>query len=62
MIVPPEKIYRLYKNKYKAINIAALEARKMKEDQINGLLEEQVNPVIETMRKLLTGKIKYTEQ
>jgi hypothetical protein len=62
MIVPPEKIYRLYKNKYKAINIAALEARRMKEDQINGLLEEQVNPVIETMRKLLTGKIKYIDQ
>jgi len=62
MIVPPEKIYRLYKNKYKAINIASLEVRKLKEDQINGLLEEQMNPVLETMRRLLTGKIKYTDQ
>lgn len=62
MIVPPEKIYKLYKNKYKAINIAAQKARKIKEDQINGLLEEQMNPVLETMRQLLAGKIKYKEE
>jgi|GEM_PF-905408 len=62
MIVPPEKIYRLYKNKYKAIHIASIYARKLKEDQVNGLLEEQMNPVLETMRRLLTGKIKYSEE
>lgn len=62
MIVSPEKIYSLYQNKYKAIYIAALEARKLKDDQVNGLLEENVNPVFEALRKLLTGKIPYLEQ
>jgi DNA-directed RNA polymerase subunit K/omega len=61
MIVSPEKIFKLYQNKYKAINIAAVEARKLKDHQINGLLEAQVNPVFEALRKLLSGKIDYTE-
>ncbi|MBN2621035.1 hypothetical protein JXB22_08095 [candidate division WOR-3 bacterium] len=61
MIVSPEIIFRLYKNKYKAINIAALEARRLKDRQANGLLEEHMNPVFEALRKLLVGKIAYTE-
>jgi DNA-directed RNA polymerase subunit K/omega len=61
MIVSPETIFKLYKNKYKAINIAALEARRLKDRQANGLLEEYTNPVFEALRKLLIGKIDYTE-
>lgn len=61
MIVPTEKIYERFDNKYKAVNVAALEARKLKEDQIKGLLPEQVNPIFETLRKLIVGKIRYNE-
>lgn len=61
MIVPVEKIWKKFQNKYKAVNIASLEARKLKEDQGKGLVDEKINPVLESIRKLLSGKIKYTE-
>ena len=61
MIVPAEKIYKRYHNKYKAVNVAALEARKLKDDQTKGLLEEHVNPILESLRKLMAGKIRYQE-
>ena len=60
--MPTEKIYKRFENKYKAVNVAALEARKLKDDQTKGLLEEQVNPVYESMRKLVAGKIKWNEE
>jgi DNA-directed RNA polymerase subunit K/omega len=61
MIVPIEKIWQKFKNKYKAVNVASLEARKLKEEQGKGLADEKINPVLESIRKLLAGKIKYTE-
>ncbi|MGB3480381.1 MAG: hypothetical protein WBB67_14630 [bacterium] len=61
MIVPTEKIYERFENKYKAINVASLEARKLKDDQVKGLLEEHVNPVFEAIRKLIAGKIRYQD-
>jgi DNA-directed RNA polymerase subunit K/omega len=61
MILPTEKIYERFENKYKAVNVAALEARKLKDDQTKGLLEEHINPVFESMKKLVMGKIKWTE-
>ncbi len=62
MILPTEKIYKMFENKYKAVNVAALEARKLKDDQTKGLLEEYINPVFESMKKLVAGKIKWTER
>ena len=61
MIVPTEKIYKKYKNKYKAVNVASLEARRLKDEQTKGLLEEGVNPVFEALRKLIAGKIRYKD-
>ena len=61
MIVPIEKIWHKFKNKYKAVNIAALEARKLKEEQGKGLADEKINPILESIKRLLSGKIKYTE-
>jgi DNA-directed RNA polymerase subunit K/omega len=61
MILPIEKIYQKYENKYKAVNVAALEARKLKDDQTKGLIEENVNPIFEAMRKLMAGKIRYID-
>lgn len=61
MFVPTEKIYKRFENKYKAVNVASLEARKLKDDQTKGLLEEHVNPVFEALRKLIAGKIRYTD-
>lgn len=62
MIIPAEKIYKRFENKYLAVNVAALEARKLKEEQTKGLLEERVNPVFEAMRLLVAGSIRYKEE
>ncbi len=56
MIFPIEKIWERYDNKYKAINVAALEARKMKEEQVKGLVDANVNLILEVLKKLLIGK------
>ncbi len=61
MIIPIEEIWEKFKNKYKAVNIVSLEARKLKEEQGKGLADEKMNPVLEAMRRLLSGKIKYSE-
>ncbi|MCK4940881.1 hypothetical protein KAS45_02200 [candidate division WOR-3 bacterium] len=61
MIVPIEKIWRRFQNKYKAIHVASLEARRLKEEQGKGLADEKLNPILESMRKLLSGKIKFNE-
>jgi DNA-directed RNA polymerase subunit K/omega len=61
MIIPIEKIWEKFQNKYKAVHIASLEARKLKEDQGKGLADEKMNPVLEAMRKLLSDRIKFTE-
>lgn len=61
MIVPTEKIYERFENKYKAINVTSLEARKLKDEQVKGLLEENINPVFEAIKKLLAGKIRYQD-
>jgi DNA-directed RNA polymerase subunit K/omega len=61
MIVPVEKIWKKFNNKYKAINVASLEARRLKDAQSKGLIQEKFNPVLESIRKLITGKIAYKE-
>ena len=59
MIVPVERLWDRYGNKYLAINLASLEARRLKELQSKGLLDSKVKPIFEAIRKLLAGKIKY---
>jgi len=61
MIIPVEKIWKRFQNKYKAINVASLEARKLKEEQGKGLVDEKMNPILESMRRLLSEKIKFKE-
>lgn len=61
MIIPTEKIYERFDNKYMAVNVASLEARKLKDDQTKGLLVQNMNPVFEAIRKLMAGKIRYKE-
>ncbi len=62
MIVPIEKIWQKFENKYKAINIAALEARRIKDEQNKGLIDEKINPIYEAIKRLIKGKIKYQEK
>ncbi len=61
MFFPIERIWEYYKNKYKAINIGALYARKLKDDQTQGLEEKDTNPIKEALIKLSIGKIKAKE-
>lgn len=56
MIFPIERIWERYDNKYKAINVAALESRKMKEEQVKGLVDSNVNLILEVLKKLLISK------
>ncbi|GAI38504.1 unnamed protein product [marine sediment metagenome] len=61
MIISAEKIYKRFENKYKAVNVAALEARKLKDEQTKGFLEDHIKPVFEAIRRLIAGKIRYKE-
>lgn len=61
MIIPVEKIWKKFQNKYKAVNVASLEARKLKEEQGKGLVDEKMNPILESIRRLLSEKIKFRE-
>ncbi len=61
MIVPIEKIWERFANKFKAINVASLEARRLKEEQNKGLLDQNTQIIFESIRKLLAGKIRYKE-
>ncbi|MBE0433372.1 DNA-directed RNA polymerase subunit omega [candidate division WOR-3 bacterium] len=61
MIIPIEKIWKKFRNKYKAVNVAALDARRLKEEQSKGLADEKLNPVLEALRKLLSDRVKSTE-
>ncbi len=61
MIFSPEKIWEHYENKYRAINIAALYARKIKDEQLQGLIDKTVNPIKESLLKCIKGEIKYKE-
>lgn len=61
MIVPVEKIWKRFQNKYKAVNVASLEARRLKEEQGKGLVDEKMNPILESIRRLLSEKIKFNE-
>ena len=61
MIIPVERIWRIFENKYKAVNIASLEARKLKEEQGKGLVDEKMNPILESIRRLLSDRIKFAE-
>ena len=61
MIIPVERIWKIFENKYKAVNIASLEARKLKEEQGKGLVDEKMNPILESIRRLLSDRIKFAE-
>jgi hypothetical protein len=61
MLFHIEKIWKTYENKYKAINVAALFARKLKGEQSEGKVDKSVNHIKETLSKLTAGKIKYKE-
>ena len=59
MIFSIEQIWNKYGNKYKAINVGALEARKLRDEQSKGLIDPNVNQILESLKKLMGGKIKY---
>lgn len=61
MIIPVEKIWRKFKNKYKAVHFAAHHARALKEEQSKGLADEKINPILEALKKLLSDRTKNAE-
>jgi len=61
MIFFIEHIYAKYGNKYKAINVGALQARKLKDEQSKGLIDANTNQILESLKKLISGKIRYKD-
>lgn len=61
MIFLMENIWKHYGNKYKSINIAALYARKIKDKQLQGLIDRKVSPIREALIKCSVGALKYKE-
>ncbi|MEO0205896.1 MAG: hypothetical protein ABIL22_04380 [candidate division WOR-3 bacterium] len=61
MIFPIDKIWDHYGNKYKAINIAALYARRVKDKQLQGLIDRAINPIKEALFACSAGQIKIKE-
>lgn len=61
MIFPMEEIWQRFENRYKAINLACLEARRIKEEQAKGTLAADVNPILEALRHLMAGKLRTKE-
>lgn len=57
MLLSIEEIWEYYKNKYKAINIGVLYARKLKEQQIQGLIDKNINPIKDALIRLAKGKL-----
>lgn len=61
MIFPIDRIWEHYQNKYKAINIGALHARRIKDKQLQGLIDRAVNPIEAALKSCIKGEIKYKE-
>ncbi len=61
-IVNIEKIFDRYDNKYKAVIIGALEARRLKELQKKHLYDVNANNIQEALKRLLDAKIKFQEK
>lgn len=61
MIFQIEPIWHKYGNRYKAITVASLEARKLKDEQSKGLFDQNINHILVALKKLTTGKIRYKE-
>jgi len=56
MIVPIEKIWERFENRYLAVNVVAIVVRRLKDEQKKGL-NEQDNPIFEALKRLIAGKI-----
>ncbi len=54
-----EEIYKKYPNKYQALNIAALEARRVIDGLHKGEIQLAENIVDHSLKLLLAGEIKY---
>lgn len=61
MIFPIDEIWKHYQNKYKSINIAALHARRIKDKQLQGLIDKTINPIKEALFSCIKGEIKFKE-
>ncbi len=61
MFIPIEKIWKHYGNKYKAINIGTVYARKLKDAQSQGLVDKNLNTIKEALKILAEGRVKAKE-
>ncbi|RKX69998.1 hypothetical protein DRP53_06455 [candidate division WOR-3 bacterium] len=61
--LPPfEKVWEKFDNKYLAVYLAALEARRINDLQRKHLYDPNVNPILEGIKRVIAGEVKWKEK
>jgi len=55
-----EDIWKVIKNKYEAVIVAAKEARRINIDEADKIAKKGEKPIIKSLKRLIGKKIKYT--
>ena len=55
-----EDIWKVIKNKYEAVMVAAKEARRINIDEADTIAKTGEKPIIRSLKRLVGKKIKYT--
>jgi len=57
-----EKVWTKFDNKYLAVYLAALEARRINDLQRKHLYDPNLNPILEGIRRVIAGEVKWAEK
>jgi hypothetical protein len=60
-LTSPEKLWTRYPNKYLALNIAALEARRIIEGMHKDEIQLSLSPYEYALERTMLGEVKYTK-
>jgi len=60
-LISPEQLWKVYPNKYLALNIAALETRRVIDGIVRGEYQLNQDPYSYALERALRGELKYTQ-
>jgi len=58
-MISVEDIWKIIKNKYEAIMVAAKEARRINIDEAGKITQTEEKPIVKGLKRLIKKKIKY---
>ncbi len=61
-MISVEDIWKVVKNKYEAVMVAAKEAKRVNIDEADALAKVGEKPIMRALKRLVKKKIKYTIQ